>query len=501
MAAPCEEATQKRTASSALPLLPAKRATGPPYSQLARLPTELFENIASNLEDELLDFRLFCREVQQKTWRLFKERYFALRQVWMERHSLETLAAISKYEPLASAVRKIVVATHYFPLIADEDFEEAQYRRDNDSFTRRDLVTDQATLLAGGFATLALSNAFPRFPNLRHLRMGEAYKVVKPPSYAQVDWHVVRKYYLSNSMARFYSKNKIYPSRGLTVPSRIDIEDVITPIWLVVLTTISQAGLQLESFRVKRGLGINIDCFSSCTTAFSRALRLSCGDKLQTLRLHVIGPWNEDDEAVIRWSFCFPLFLANFPNLDDLTLVCNSFRGYDTATLVSAIHDLPVFTKLRSLTLALANVNCAHLLQYLGKCKAIQKLALCSVVLFAADRRQSAWGQFLTALPKTLDLQRLEVLAPLQCRGLVREGADEKVDFDLVGWKKGASDRKFTFEQPDLSAKLERIVESISSRESTGSDDYNYSWSDDDSTYDSDSEYGEDNNISWTEVS
>ncbi|KAE9983534.1 hypothetical protein BLS_004116 [Venturia inaequalis] len=492
-----------KTSSFSLPLLPVKRAVpGPICSQLLNLPAEILEKIASDLEDELLDFRLCCRDVQQKTWRLFKERYFALRQVWMERHSLETLAAISKYEPLASAVRKIVVATHYFPVITLEEFEEAHFRRDTDAFTRRELVTDQTTILAGGFVTLTLANAFPRFPNLKHLRFGEAYKFVKPPSYAPVDWYIVRTNYLSNSMVKFYSKNKIYPSKGLdwNGPSHVEIEDVITSIWLVVLTAISQGGLHLESFKVKRCLGINVDCVSSCTTALNHAIRSSCGDTLQTLRLRILGPADIEDDDLIKWDSCFPIFLANFPNLVDLTLDCNPIGGQDITIFARAIHDLPVFTKLRNLTLAFAHVNYAHLLEYLGKHKTLEKLELCAVVLLAASPDQSAWTRFLTALPKILDLQRLEVSTPQQIRELERLGPDERVDFEMVGWDKEAPDRKFILEQPDLGDKLKRAVKSIVVRESRGSSDYRVSWNDDDSTYDSDSEYGVANDISWSDA-
>ncbi|QDS77272.1 hypothetical protein FKW77_003883 [Venturia effusa] len=421
--------------------------------------------------------------------------------VWMERHSLDTLAAISKYEPLASAVREIVVATHYFPCSEEEDFEEAYFRPGTDAFTRRDLVTDQTTLLHGGFATAVLSNSFPRFPNLKHLGFGEAYTVVKPPSYARVDWAIVRKHYLSNSMVRFYTKHKLYPTRGLDWHPELhdEIQFVITSMWLVVLTAISQAGLQLESFRVKRCLGINIDSFSSCTTALCHSLQASCGSTLRTLHLVFLGPVDREQTELMPWIYCFPTFLANFPNLEELMLQSRAIFGFDLCMLSEAIHHLPVFTRLRRLTLTELYVNYAHLLEYLGKHKTLDKLALHWVVFQTADPSQSAWSCFLAALPKILDLQRLEITDPIQMRGLWRVGdMDENIDFTVSDWQKDA--REMILEQPDFAAKLQRAVESI-----TITDRHDWSgpkriyWPDDDPAQASGGEQDASNGISWTE--
>lgn len=217
---------------------------------------------------------------------------------------------------------------------------------------------------------------------------------------------------------------------------------------------------------------------------------------LQTLRLHVLGPCEGDDNDYVSWDSCFPIFLSNFPNLVDLTLEVNT---YDIPTLTRAIHDLPVFTKLRRLTLALAANNYAHLLKYLGKYKTLDKLALCAVILLGADERRSAWSYFLTALPKILDLQRMEIFAPFQVQGLVREDVDDILECHVVDWQKEA--RKLILEQPGLGAKLERAVESISVRQGWHGSEFECSWSDDDSTYDSDREPGVSNDISWTDSS
>lgn len=149
--------------------------------------------------------------------------------------------------------------------------------------------------------------------------------------------------------------------------------------------------------------------------------------------------------------------------------------------------------------MALAVINYAHLLKYLGKYKTLDKLALCAVILLGADECRSAWSYFLTALPKTLDLRRMEIFAPFQIQGLVREDVDDIVEFHVVDWQKEA--RKLILEQPVLGAKLERAVESISVRQGWHGSEFECSGSDDDSTHGSDREYGESSDICWADSS
>lgn len=232
-------------------------------SRLPSLPVEVIENIARRTEHALIALHATCRELQNKTWNMFKERYFSTRQVWINRKSLEMLLDISNHKSLTSAVCTVVVSPHHFSPGALRSHDGKAVDEEG-STTRRNLLYNQQILIQGGIATDMLREAFSQLKGLRHVEIGFAARSVKsilPASDADVDWKMVRNYKWSNGIARM--------KKTIGMSPITDEDDNMDSLWLVVWSSIGLSKTPLESFGYTRRSNLHaldIQSIKICST-------------------------------------------------------------------------------------------------------------------------------------------------------------------------------------------------------------------------------------------
>jgi hypothetical protein len=291
-----------------------------PAPQLLSLPVEVTENITWRVGDDLYHLRRSCRDLQQKTWHVFKERYFSLRQVWIERKSLSTLLEISQYKPLADAVRTVVVACHhlsYSEVYVHQNYESVQDEEDDRAKAVRDLFNDQEVLKNDGSAMLMLGQAFSQLHNLKMVEIGDGYnafETVKPEVAVEdeIDYEDAgdvdhetdyqldensddEEYpgYFPEEKAPYRSRSMIKFENQHNVRLCLWSDDIFWPlqfIWFMVWKATRVSGVQLQRFNYKHGHSLDCHLFSAFSNATLDDLKMNSTSSLSTLRLDLATP-------------------------------------------------------------------------------------------------------------------------------------------------------------------------------------------------------------------
>ncbi|KAJ3455961.1 hypothetical protein MRS44_017443 [Fusarium solani] len=138
-----------------------------------QLPTELTEQICSWVEPgDLLRVRQTCRELNERTFLLFTQRFFESRCVMILPESLKTLHQISQHPMLSKAVRTLEISTLYFvppdelqPLLGHEQDGGGSWYRTPAVVAYQAYHSAQQELLKGDINIPPLTDALKGFTN------------------------------------------------------------------------------------------------------------------------------------------------------------------------------------------------------------------------------------------------------------------------------------------------------------------------------------------------
>ncbi|KAF2430344.1 hypothetical protein EJ08DRAFT_240440 [Tothia fuscella] len=367
-------------------------------ASLASLPVEIIENISWR-GDGVYGLRAACRELQDKSWHVVRERYFETRQIWLQRDSLQTLWDMSCNARVAPLVRRIIVSPHAFhkSYVDELDFEgsfegENAYRRQ---------YNDQQFLIQSGAAVEYLTNILLRLPACEEINThweGE-WENFAPDRRDTTE--ETENWRLSNSMANLH--NRIHYPPMLTHNGQHPPGYLVT-LWLFVLgSLIKTLNLPLRKLAFTgAGSGdrtfLPSEAFSCITKAQARQLRPHVVN-IQDLALDVDSVASDQRSL---WNADFSTFLGAFENLSSLHL---GFPPRSRKPLITVFDVLPIFPHLYSLSLSNAHVRPQDLLDLLIRHKHVLKsLALNGIRLVRGN-----WKHLLIAFGQELALDTLRV--------------------------------------------------------------------------------------------
>ncbi|RSM06997.1 hypothetical protein CDV31_008839 [Fusarium ambrosium] len=144
-----------------------------------QLPTELTEQICGWVDPgDLLRVRQTCRELNERTFHLFAQRFFESRCVMILPESLENLHQISQHPVLSKAVHTLEISTLYFvpadelqPPLGPWQDDAASWYRTPAVVAYQAYYSAQQTLLKSGTGIPRLTDALKGFANCTSIGM------------------------------------------------------------------------------------------------------------------------------------------------------------------------------------------------------------------------------------------------------------------------------------------------------------------------------------------
>ncbi|RSL49539.1 hypothetical protein CEP54_012399 [Fusarium duplospermum] len=146
---------------------------------LLQLPTELTEQICGWIDPgDLLRVRQTCREINERTFHLFAQRFFESRCVMILPESLENLHQISQHPVLSKAVHTLEISTLYFvppdelqPSLGPQQDDMASWYRTPAVVAYQAYHSAQQTLLKSDVGIPRLTDALKGFTNCTSIGM------------------------------------------------------------------------------------------------------------------------------------------------------------------------------------------------------------------------------------------------------------------------------------------------------------------------------------------
>jgi hypothetical protein len=422
---------------------------------LATLPIEIIENISWR-GGCIFGLRAACRELQDKTWHIFRERYLVKRQIWIQRDSLVRLYEISCNARVAPLVRKVVISLHGFHKSYLEELETGgPLKSENNAY--RSQYEDQQLIMHSGLAVEMLAGALQQLPCCEEITIhwnGE-WEDFKPEEDKIAEADVV--WALSNSMRRLREVIGLPPA---ITQNENDCRSHLTAVWCILLgALIKSRNLPLRTLAITgpKNACLPADAFACLSVSQLRELRPSFCN-IQNLVLAV------DSVATAtcsKWDADFSTFLSAFENLSSLTL---EFPPGHLKPLSTVLDVLPTFAQLKHLSLVNAQFRAGDLLEFLKRHRHVLK----EMDLYGVGLVRGDWRDFLAEVGGELSLDRLRVCSIHQDgyqltfrRFCTQDYNTAKATLDTEEWFNGESDWGFIAEKRTFAQDLHKAISCI----------------------------------------
>ncbi|KAH8678485.1 hypothetical protein BX600DRAFT_507429 [Xylariales sp. PMI_506] len=303
---------------------------------LSHLPHEIISSIAFELGSvDFFSLRLAGKQLRNATLFLFGQRYFAIRNVMLQRDSLENLSQIADHEFFAPAVHQLRIGIdHLLENPEDQNrwdgvnvqrfFNVEKKKSGIEKSVHDALFADQQSMVNSDLDTRILAQILSRLPNLDYISLDDRW----------MPWGALT----------LYHKSGLLPTNTLLKPESVDF---ITRYIRVIFTAIIESGTTLREIGIDVGLGhepisAEMLVFPALYLPHATASSLRGATEL-SLTLQPESRNNDMD-----WNACFSSFINLFPDLWRLEL---QFLPYDEFLRFPSIARSLTLPKLKSLWL------------------------------------------------------------------------------------------------------------------------------------------------------